>query len=384
LIFYSDVGKLANYKNSRKLRLKGGLYFYKMNKDIHWMERALQLAEYGRGAVSPNPMVGCVIVHNDQIIGEGWHRQYGGPHAEVRAVEDVEKRKNEHLFSEATAYVTLEPCAHVGKTPPCAALLVRKGLKKVVVCNGDPNPLVAGKGIGLLRSAGIEVVCDVLAEQGQKLNERFFFSFAKKLPYIILKWAETADGYIAAENGQAVRISGVFSGVRVHKWRSEEDAILVGYNTALNDNPKLNVRHWHGRNPVRIVLDRNLKLPVVSNLFDASQPTFVVNYNRETDFDGNSGRYAQRGTTAYIRINPGPDEIMQLLQLLVKRGIQSVLVEGGAQILSSFMEAGLWNEIRRCQSVKTIGSGIKAPLPVGILTGSEVVQEDLWTYYRNR
>ena len=145
------------------MRLKGGLYFYQMNKDIHWMQRALQLAEYGRGNVSPNPMVGCVIVHNDQIIGEGWHRQYGGPHAEVRAVEDVEKRNNGHFFSEATAYVTLEPCSHTGKTPPCADLLISKGIKKVVVCNDDPNPLVSGRGIERLRAAGIEVVCVVLA-----------------------------------------------------------------------------------------------------------------------------------------------------------------------------------------------------------------------------
>ena len=363
------------------MRLKGGLYFYQMNKDIHWMQRALQLAEYGRGNVSPNPMVGCVIVHNDQIIGEGWHRQYGGPHAEVRAVEDVEKRNNGHFFSEATAYVTLEPCSHTGKTPPCADLLVSKGVKKVVVCNDDPNPLVSGRGIERLRAAGIEVVCGVLAEEGKKLNRRFFFSFTEKLPYVILKWAETADGYIAAESGRTVQISGMFSSLRVHKWRSEEDAILVGYNTAFNDNPKLDVRHWKGRNPVRIVLDRHLRLPESLHLFDTSQPTFIVNYDRQTDFDNNSGRYFEQVSTSYIKVNPGEDEILQLLQQLSKRGIQSILVEGGAQVLASFLKAGLWNEIRRCQSLKTIGSGVKAPLPEGVLTGSELIQEDLWTYY---
>ena len=345
------------------------------------MQRALQLAEYGRGSVSPNPMVGCVIVHNDEIIGEGWHRNYGGPHAEVRAVEDVEKRNNGHLFSEATAYLTLEPCSHTGKTPPCADLLVSKGIKKVVVCNGDPNPLVSGRGIRRLEDAGIEVVQGILSEQGEKLNKRFFKSFREKRPYIILKWAETADGFIAEENGKSVQISGEFSGVNVHKWRSEEDAILVGYNTALNDNPTLNVRHWEGRNPIRVVLDRNLRLPKTLNLFDNSQKTFVVNYIEETVVESSSGRYSEQGNTSYIQINPGENEIGQLLKELFTRGIQSVLVEGGAKVLGSFLQAGLWDEIRRCQSLKRIGSGIKAPLPEGIFTGSEQVQDDFWSYY---
>lgn len=363
------------------MSLKRGLYFCQMNKDKEWMQRALQLAEYGRGSVSPNPMVGCVIVCNDEIIGEGWHRNYGGPHAEVRAVEDVEKRNNGHLFSEATAYVTLEPCSHTGKTPPCADLLVDKGIKKVVVCNGDPNPLVSGRGIRRLQDAGIEVVQNVLAEAGEMLNKRFFTSFLEKRPFVILKWAETADGYIAEENGNPVKISGELSSVNVHKWRSEEDAILVGYNTALHDNPKLDVRQWEGRNPVRIVLDRNLLLPDTLNLFDSSQKTFVVNYLKQTDLESFSGRYADHGKTAYIKINPGTDEINQLLQELSKRGIQSVLVEGGALVLGSFLKVGLWDEIRRCQSLKKMGSGIKAPLPQGVFTGSEQIEEDSWSFY---
>ncbi|MBE9465390.1 bifunctional diaminohydroxyphosphoribosylaminopyrimidine deaminase/5-amino-6-(5-phosphoribosylamino)uracil reductase RibD [Dyadobacter subterraneus] len=354
-----------------------------MNEDIKWMQRALLLAEYGRGSVSPNPMVGCVIVHNDEIIGEGWHRQYGGPHAEVRAVEDVIKRNNEHLFSEATAYVTLEPCSHTGKTPPCADLLVSKNVKKVVICNGDPNPLVFGRGISLLQSVGIEVVCDVLADEGLKLNKRFFTSFIKKRPYIILKWAETADGFIGGKNGEPIQISGEFSGMRVHKWRSEEDAILVGYNTALNDDPKLNVRNWEGRNPVRIVLDRNLQLPDSLNLFDNVQPTIVVNYNKETVPVTVPERYSENFSTSFLKINEGENEIEEMLYQLHKRGIQSIIVEGGAKVLSSFLDSGLWDEIRRCQSLKTIGSGIKAPLPKGILTGSEKVQDDLWSYYLN-
>ena len=363
------------------MRLKRGLYFCGMNKDKEWMHRALQLAEYGRGSVSPNPMVGCVIVHNDKIIGEGWHRNYGGPHAEVRAVEDVEKRNNGHLFSEATAYVTLEPCSHTGKTPPCADLLVSKGIRKVVVCNGDPNPLVSGRGILRLQDAGIEVVQDVLSEEGKFLNKRFFTSFLEKRPYVILKWAETADGFIAEEDGKSLQISGEFSGVNVHKWRSEEDAILVGFNTALHDNPKLNVRYWHGRNPVRVVLDRNLHLPNTLNLFDNSQKTFVVNYLEQTAEESASGRYSDCGNTSYIKIKSGEDEIDQVLQALFKRGIQSVLVEGGAKVLTSFLKAGVWDEIRRCQSLKKISSGIKAPLPEGIFTGSEQVEDDLWSFY---
>jgi len=346
------------------------------------MQRALQLAEYGRGSVSPNPMVGCLIVHHDRIIGEGWHRNYGGPHAEVRAVEDAEKRNNGHLFSEAVAFVTLEPCSHTGKTPPCADLLIAKGIKKVVVCNGDPNPLVSGRGIRRLQNAGIEVVEGVLSGQGQKLNKRFFTSFLEKRPYVILKWAETADGFIAEKTGQPLQISGRMSGVQVHKWRSEEDAILVGFNTARHDNPRLNVRHWwEGRNPVRIVLDRNLRLPDNLNLFDDMQTTFVVNYMKETAAESASGRYTEDKNRSFIKIDPGGDEINQLLTALYKRGIQSVLVEGGAQVLNAFLQSSSWDEIRRCQSTKRIGSGIKAPLPQGIFTGSEKIEDDLWSFY---
>jgi diaminohydroxyphosphoribosylaminopyrimidine deaminase/5-amino-6-(5-phosphoribosylamino)uracil reductase len=352
-----------------------------MNMDIHWMERALLLAEYGRGHVSPNPMVGCVIVHQDRIIGEGWHRQYGGPHAEVRAVEDVERRNNAHLLTESTVYVTLEPCSHTGKTPPCADLLIRKKVRKVVVCNGDPNPLVSGRGITRLLAAGIEVVCDVLADEGLKLNKRFFTGILQKRPYIILKWAETADGFITAENGEPLQISGEFSAMRVHQWRSEEDGILVGYNTAQTDNPRLNVRHWAGINPVRIVLDRGMQLPGSLHLFDHSQPTIVVNYNKETEPVVMPERYGDHSSVSYLQVNPGENELEQMLLTLQKRGIQSVLIEGGAKVLSSFLNAGLWDEIRRCQSLITTGGGIKAPRPTGIFTGSEKVQEDLWSFY---
>ncbi|WP_221390072.1 bifunctional diaminohydroxyphosphoribosylaminopyrimidine deaminase/5-amino-6-(5-phosphoribosylamino)uracil reductase RibD [Dyadobacter sp. NIV53] len=353
-----------------------------MNSDIQWMQRALQLAEYGRGSVSPNPMVGCVVVHNERIIGEGWHRHYGEPHAEVRAIEDVIKRGNEAFLPESTVYVTLEPCSHTGKTPPCADLLVSKNVKRVVVCNGDPNPLVSGRGIDRLQKAGIDVICNVLGVEGSELNKRFFTSFNQNRPYVILKWAETADGFLGHEDGTPLKISGELSSMRVHKWRSEEDSILVGFKTALMDNPKLNVRHWEGRNPVRVVLDRNLLLPETLHLFDKTQPTIIINYKKETPAPTNPERYAENNEISYIQLNPELEEIGPLLEHLHQRKIQSVFVEGGTAVINAFLESGLWDEIRRCQGQKVIGTGVRAPMPQGILTGSEKVQDDLWTFYK--
>lgn len=361
--------------------MKGALYFCLMSNDEQWMERALQLAEYGRGTVSPNPMVGCVIVSQEKIIGEGWHRNYGGPHAEVHAVEDAEKRGNAHLLPESTVYVTLEPCSHTGKTPPCADLLVRKQVKRVVTCNGDPHPLVAGRGVKTLQNAGIEVMSDILAPIGLELNKRFFTQIGKHRPYIILKWAETADGFLTGKTGEQIKISGPLSHMRVHKWRAEEDAIMVGYHTAANDNPKLNVRHWEGTNPVRIVMDRHLQLPETLHLFDHSQQTIVVNYQEETESPAFPERYADDKKIAYLKIQNGSDELIEQLRQLTKRGIQSVLVEGGLTLLRSFIEAGFWDEIRRCQGNMVTGGGVAAPSFTGILTGSEKVQDDLWSYY---
>lgn len=354
-----------------------------MNEDIQWMQRALLLAEYGRGNVSPNPMVGCVVVHQGRIIGEGWHRQYGGPHAEVRAIEDVERRENGHLLPESTVYVTLEPCSHTGKTPPCADLLVRKNVKRVVVCNDDPNPLVSGRGLARLKAAGISITTDVLKEEGLALNRRFFTSFVKQRPYVILKWAETADGFIGDKNGRPVKISGDLSTMRVHRWRAEEDAILVGYNTALSDNPSLNVRLSAGINPVRIVLDRNLKLPTSLHLFDRTQPTIVVNHLETSEPRNFPERYSENGETSYLKVSEGASELADILSGLHQRGIQSVLVEGGKKVLDSFLATGLWDEIRRCQSTKKIGKGIKAPLPMGVLSFFETVGDDQWTCYRH-
>ncbi|TLV00525.1 bifunctional diaminohydroxyphosphoribosylaminopyrimidine deaminase/5-amino-6-(5-phosphoribosylamino)uracil reductase RibD [Dyadobacter luticola] len=352
-----------------------------METDIQWMHRALQLAGYGRGNVSPNPMVGCVIVHDGMIIGEGWHRQYGGPHAEVRAIEDTDQKGNAHLLPESTAYVTLEPCSHHGKTPPCADLLISRKIKKVVICNVDPNPLVSGRGIARMLDAGIEVVTGVLEADGLALNKRFFTAMNFQRPYVILKWAETADGFLGNSSGNPVKISGTLSNVRVHKWRTEEDAILVGFKTALNDNPRLNVRLWVGRNPVRIVLDRYLQLPQTHHLLDGTQPTIVVNYQEQTPLPATPERCAETFPVAYMKVEAGYDEIKQLLTGLHERKIQSVFVEGGAAVIQSFLDAGLWDEIRRCQGSIQIREGVVAPVPRGIFRGSEQVENDLWTFY---
>ncbi|MCF0061627.1 bifunctional diaminohydroxyphosphoribosylaminopyrimidine deaminase/5-amino-6-(5-phosphoribosylamino)uracil reductase RibD [Dyadobacter chenwenxiniae] len=352
-----------------------------MEADIQWMRRALLLAGYGRGNVSPNPMVGCVIVHEGSIIGEGWHRQYGGPHAEVWAINDAESKGNAHLLPESTAYVTLEPCSHTGKTPPCADLIISKKLKKVIICNNDPNPLVSGRGIARMVEAGIEVEIGLLASEGLALNKRFFTAMGQKRPYVILKWAETADGFLGPETGDALRISGTLSNMRVHQWRTEEDAILIGYKTALMDNPRLNVRNWEGRDPVRVVLDRHLQLPATLHLFNKIQSTIVVNYLQESTLPDSPERYSVSSDPSYLKVNPGAGEIEQMLKGLLARKIQSVFVEGGAAVISAFLQTGLWDEIRRCQGPAVIGNGVKAPIATGVLRESEIVEKDLWTHY---
>lgn len=341
--------------------------------DLKYMYRALELAALGRGSVSPNPMVGCVIVHQNRIIGEGWHRRYGDWHAEVNAVNNAIQRGFGELLPESTVYATLEPCSHFGKTPPCADLLVENRVKQVVVCNDDPNPLVAGKGIQKLRDAGIEVTTGVLTEEGRQLNRRFFTFFEQKRPYIILKWAETADGFIADEHKHPLSISCLSSRILNHQWRTEEDAILVGTNTAQNDNPQLNARLWAGHNPVRVVLDRTLRLPDTLHLFDNTQKTLCYNaFSNE-----------EKGGTTFVQIDFDENFLQHLLQDLYKRKIQSILVEGGAVILQTFLNEGIFDEIRIFKSPTTIGKGTAAPLlPTGIgLVRQEQIGRDWLTKY---
>lgn len=335
--------------------------------DQHWMQRALELAQLGMGNVSPNPMVGCVIVHENQIIGEGYHMVYGGPHAEVNAVESVE---NKDLLAESTAYVTLEPCSHFGKTPPCADLLIKHRLNRVVICNGDPNPLVAGRGITRMKDSGIAVEEGLLEDQGLFLNRRFFTLFTKNRPYVILKWAQTADGFVARENFDSKWISNAYSRQLVHKWRSEEAAILVGKNTALYDNPALTTRDWHGKNPVRVVIDRNLELPADSDLFDGNVKTICFT-GKQADSISN---------LQYIQL----DEITprRILEELGKLSISSLIVEGGAATLNSFIDANLWDEARVFISDQQFGKGIKSPQIQITPTETRSIQNDkLLTYY---
>lgn len=311
------------------------------------MHRALDLARLGLGRVSPNPMVGCVLVHNDKIIGEGWHQQYGGPHAEVNAIKNV---RIPGLLAQCTLYVNLEPCAHHGKTPPCAELVISSGIKKVVIANKDPNPRVAGRGIKHLRDSGVEVVEGVMKSEGILLNRRFFCFHRSHRPYIILKWAQTSDGFIARTNYDSKWISNPASRQLVHKYRAQEDAIMVGRNTAQYDNPRLTVRHWKGKNPIRLVLDPKLVLDSRLNLFDGSAMTLCYNYAKdETGSNFQMIKGPENGFLEFI----GED--------LYGRDIQSVLVEGGRKLLNSLISADYWDEARIFTSPVEFGEGIKAP-----------------------
>lgn len=319
--------------------------------DELFMQRAFQLAGLGRGNVSPNPLVGCVIVNDGKVIGEGWHMKYGGAHAEVNAVASVQDKS---MLSTSTVYVNLEPCSHFGKTPPCADLLIQYGVRRVVIANMDSNPLVGGKGIARLRDAGVDVVQGVFEKEGRHLNCRFFTMFEKQRPYIILKWAQTSDSFIARANYDSKWISDETSRRLVHRWRAEEDAVLVGSATAQYDDPKLNVRDWSGRDPVRVVIDRSLKLREDLHLFDGSQATIRYNLMIEEE----------RPNLLLVQLS-GTNLVEELLSDLHRRNIQSVIVEGGADTLTRFLGAGFWDEARIFTSPQIFGSGIPAPIITG-------------------
>lgn len=337
------------------------------NPDVRYMSRALHLASNGLGLVRPNPVVGCVIVHNDYIIGEGFHHRYGGPHAEVEAIKNV---LDKSLLKEATVYVTLEPCSHQGKTPPCSDLLIDHMVKSVVVANVDPNPLVAGKGLEKMRKAGIEVVIGVLDEAGDLLNRRFFTYHEKKRPHIILKWAQTADGFIARSNHDSKWISSVRSRQLVHKWRAEEAAILVGKHTVMYDNPSLTTREWSGEQPLRIVLDPNGELRDDFQLFNGSVPTlrFIVG---DPKWEGD------------VRIE-GNDFLLGVMNELYHRNIQSVFVEGGAATHKELIKQDLWDEARVFTSVTTFGEGIEAPNLDLPSQRTRLIDGDRLDYYENK
>lgn len=341
-----------------------------MNSEEIFMQRALELARSGVGAVSPNPLVGCVIVHKNRIIGEGWHRKYGEAHAEVNAVNAVADKS---LLNASTVYVNLEPCSHFGKTPPCADLLIKHHVMKVVVSTLDPNPLVRGQGIQKLQAAKIQVVAGVLESEGKELNRRFFSFFEKQRPYFILKWAQTSDGFISRENYESKWISNAFSRQLAHKWRSEEDAVLIGTLTAKHDNPELNVRDWSGRNPVRIVIDRFLKLDNTLRVFDHSQKTICYNTLKEGETEN-----------LHFVCLEEQNFISQVAADLYKRKIESVIIEGGAHTLRLFIEAGLWDEARVFEAATAFDKGISAPVIRGQLVEEHGIFGDTLKIYRNR
>jgi len=318
------------------------------------MQRCLELAQLGESHVAPNPIVGAVLVHDNRIIGEGYHQQYGQPHAEVNCINSVRK-EDEHLIEKSTIYVSLEPCAHFGKTPPCADLIVRKKIPKVIVGCRDPFEAVDGKGIEKLLAANIEVEMSVLDKSCIFLNRRFFTFHKKKRPYIILKWAQTADGAIAYQNQakqDRLYISNDIANRIVHKWRRDEAAILVGTRTAILDNPSLTNRLWNGKSPIRLVLDKNETIPSDYNIFDKEAATiiFTEKENRTTD------------NIQYVQLFPNENYIAQILDYCYQDNIQSILVEGGRQLLQSFVDKDLWDETRIITNEKLfVSDGLKAP-----------------------
>jgi diaminohydroxyphosphoribosylaminopyrimidine deaminase/5-amino-6-(5-phosphoribosylamino)uracil reductase len=334
-----------------------------------YMQRCLELAALGAGYVSPNPMVGAVIVHNGRIIGEGYHHRYGEAHAEVNAVNQVlnNYENSAMLFNNATIYVSLEPCAHYGKTPPCADLIIKHGIPHVVVGCRDPFEQVNGKGIEKLIAAGITVTTGVLEELCKWLNRRFFTRVQQHRPYIILKWAQTRDGFFAPDDQSQHWITGPEARKLVHKWRSEEDAVFTGKNTASIDNPKLNVRYWEGRPPKRVVIDRKLELNNQLNIFDQSVETLVFN-EIKTDIDGKIKYIALEDFNRYV-----PQYILYQLYL---QDIQSVIIEGGAYTLNTFIAAGFWDEARIFTGRSPLKKGITAPLIDGVLADEVMVGSD--------
>lgn len=335
----------------------------KEKKQDFYMTKALELAKKGFGKTLNNPMVGCVIVFKDQIIGQGYHEKYGDPHAEPNAVNSVADKS---LISQSDIYVTLEPCAHYGKTPPCSDLIASYGPKNLYICNADPNPLVSGKGIPRIEAKGTKVHWGILEKEGRALNKRFFTFHEKKRPYIILKWAETLDGFIARKNYDSKWISTTKSRTLVHKWRTEESAIMVGTNTALYDNPKLNARLFKGKDPVRIVIDKNLTLPNHLNLFDQSIPTICYNLIKTTS----------EKNLDYIALDNSADLLKQLLSHLYDQNIQSVIIEGGSYLLHDVIKKGLWDEARVFTGNQKFEEGILAPKVEGHITSVSKVEDD--------
>ena len=339
------------------------------------MHRCLELAKAGAGSVAPNPMVGAVLVYENRIIGEGYHQKYGGPHAEVHCVNSV-KEEHRSLIEKSVMYVSLEPCAHFGKTPPCADLIIANKIPHVVIGCRDPFKQVDGKGVEKLQAAGVHVTLGMLEQEAKALNNRFITFHTQHRPYIILKWAQTANGKIAGDqNAERLLISNEFTNRLVHKWRSEEAAILVGTNTALFDDPSLTTRLWDGPDPVRLVIDMNLRLPSSLQLFNGKVRTIVFN----------SLQHQERENLLYYQVTHDVNIVHQVVHALYRLNIQSVLVEGGAQLLQSFIDEGLWDEMRVITNNELIApAGLPAPhIQNGHLQKKESLFSDTINYFIN-
>ena len=338
--------------------------------DEHFMARCIQIATNGLGKTYPNPFVGSVIVHQNQIIGEGFTSEYGGPHAEVNAINSV---KNPELLKESTLYVTLEPCSHFGKTPPCADLIITSEIPRVVIGMLDPFAKVNGQGYLRLLKNGVDVTLNVMQKECLELNKRFITFHEKKRPYIILKWAQTEDGYMGRDDIQKW-ITNQYTKQLVHKWRTEEQAILVGKNTALIDNPQLNSRLWSGNNPIRIVIDKNMAIPTNFHLFDQSQPTIIFNSlveNKEENLD-------------IVKLDFSNKVLPQIIDYLYQQNIQSIIIEGGSDTIQYFIDANIWDEARVLSSDSIWNEGILAPRIRGTRIAKHRFLNDELNIFENR
>ncbi|GEQ86663.1 riboflavin biosynthesis protein RibD [Patiriisocius marinistellae] len=347
------------------------------------MSRCIQLAKNGLGTTYPNPLVGSVIVHNNIVIGEGWHYKAGSPHAEVNAINATEMRfasetsRLNTIFSEATIYVSLEPCSHYGKTPPCADLIIEKGIKKVVIGSTDPNPKVAGRGIKKLIEAGCEVILGILENECDTLNKRFFTFQNKKRPFIILKWAETTDGFIAPlsrEEKAPVWITNKQSRQFTHKMRTEEQAILVGTTTVLKDNPSLTARDWEGNSPVRVVIDKNLKILTTASIYDEKVKTIILT---EVTKENN-------GNLFFEALKISEDIPNQICKTLYKHSIQSVIIEGGTRTIQAFIDTNLWDEAFVFKGNSTFKKGVQSPVLKGKTIEKTLIKGDELIYFKNQ
>lgn len=361
--YYYPIGaQLKNY------------YFCVVNTHEKYIRRCIALAKNGLGTTYPNPLVGSVIVYEDKIIGEGWHKKSGEPHAEVNAVNSV---KDKSLLKKATIYVSLEPCSHFGKTPPCSDLIIKNKIPKVVIGTVDPNVKVAGNGIKKLMEAGIQVIVGILEDECNELNKRFFTFHKKKRPYIILKWAESQDGFIAPKEKlekKPVWITNQYSRQLVHKWRTQEQAILVGTQTAIEDNPKLNARDWSGENPIRIVLDQNNRIPEDNHVFDNQVKTIVFSKSKRT---------IEKENCIFESIDFEQNIAFQIIQSLYHYQIQSVIIEGGRQTLQTFIDANLWDEARIFVGSVKFREGTEAPIIAKNQFKKQFIDKDQLTLIRN-